>query len=291
MDYGSRGLSDTLAACASYKIQTVGAGMSLESASKPLFVERDGLRLAIVNFAENEWASATMEGAGANPYDIIKCSHLIKSAAKQSDHVLVVIHGGHEHYNLPSPRMVKEYRFFAESGASAVISHHSHIISGYEIYGGVPIFYGLGNFLFTRKKKLKSWYSGLCVSLYFLPGQQVSFKLSPVTQSRDDFSVYMPVNGEQSVILSDVERLSTIISDSALLRDHWDRFVASIGRQYLSLRNPLNTKRFRLGFRVLRKLGLDSIFLCKEDLSELLNYVRCESHADLLIEALTNELN
>ena len=38
----------------------------------------------------------------------------IKTAKANHDKVICVIHGGHEHYNLPSPRMQKQNRFYAK---------------------------------------------------------------------------------------------------------------------------------------------------------------------------------
>jgi len=57
--------------------------------------------------------------------------------------------------------MVKQYRFYAENGADAIVGHHTHCIGGYEIYKDVPIIYSLGNFLFTLPSKREEWYSGL----------------------------------------------------------------------------------------------------------------------------------
>ena len=62
----------------------------------------------------------------------------------------MIVHGGHECYNLPSPRMQKQYLFYADQGADIVVGHHTHCISGYEVYKGVPIYYSLGNFCLPR---------------------------------------------------------------------------------------------------------------------------------------------
>lgn len=290
MDYGVKGFSDSLAACVNYDLQIVGAGMCLDLASKPLFIESGECRLAIVNFAENEWASADIEEPGANPYDLIECSKQITRASEQSDHVLVVIHGGHEYYNLPSPRMKKDYRFFAESGASAVISHHSHTISGFEIYGGVPIFYGLGNFLFTRKSSYASWYSGLCLRLSFPPRDRVEFEIFPVTQSLNDYSIRLANDTERSTVLSQIDQLNTVIADDLILKKYWDEFVLSRSRYYLNMANPLNTTWFQLGFRVLHKLGLEALLLHDKDALRLLNTIRCESHIDIFKASLRSRL-
>lgn len=290
MDYGWQGLSDTLAACARGELLTVGAGANLADASQPLFVEQGGCRLAVVNFAENEWASADIDSPGANPYDLIDCARQIKSAAQQADHVLVVIHGGHEHHNLPSPRMVKEYRFFAESGASAIIAHHTHRISGYEVYDGVPIFYGLGNFLFTKPSRYPSWYSGLCVRLLFARQQPVDFEIFPVIQSQDDFKVDLARDTQRAMLLSEVAELSAVIDNDVALQQQWEAFVRDKQRNYVNLLNPIHIAQLRFFYLGLRKLGLEGLFWNREYLRRALNAVRCESHADLLKAALRRAL-
>lgn len=52
------------------------------------------------------------------------------------------MHGGHEHYQLPSLRMQETYRFFIDAGADVVVNHHQHCFSGYEIYNNKYIFMG-----------------------------------------------------------------------------------------------------------------------------------------------------
>lgn len=47
--------------------------------------------------------------------------------------------------------MQEIYRFFVDIGADAVINHHQHCYSGYEVYKEKPIFYGLGNFCILIK--------------------------------------------------------------------------------------------------------------------------------------------
>jgi len=147
LDYGEQGLNTTLEACKRNNIAAAGVGKDLKDAAKFIIIEKEDYRIAIVNFCENEWSIASDETPGANPLDIIENIRQIKKARTEADFVIVIIHGGNEYYNLPSPRIVKQYRFFAENGADAIISHHTHCVSGYEVYNKVPIFYGLGNML------------------------------------------------------------------------------------------------------------------------------------------------
>ena len=70
--------------------------------------------------------------------------------------------------------MMETYRFFIEVGADAVVNHHQHCFSGYEIYKNKPIFYGLGNFSFDGIGSGDRWSSGYIVTLNF-SGTEVEF--------------------------------------------------------------------------------------------------------------------
>src|SRR5690625_263587 len=183
LDYDEAGVADTLAFCLENKIEPIGAGMNSKEASKTLYVNSKKGKIAFVNFAENEWSSATESTAGANPMDIIDNTNQINQAKSQADFVVVIIHGGHEYYNLPSPRMQKQYRFYAEQGADIIVGHHTHCINGNEIYKNTPIYYSLGNFLFTKSNSHDDWYSGLILEVNINKSKLTS-KVHPVKQAK-----------------------------------------------------------------------------------------------------------
>lgn len=58
LDYGTKGLTDTFESLKRNKIDYIGAGNNINEASQPLTLEKDGMRIAILNFCENEWSIA-----------------------------------------------------------------------------------------------------------------------------------------------------------------------------------------------------------------------------------------
>jgi poly-gamma-glutamate capsule biosynthesis protein CapA/YwtB (metallophosphatase superfamily) len=63
----------------------------------------------------------------------------------------------------------------ADAGANAVIGHHTHIISGHEVYKEAPIFYSLGNFCFDWEGlRNLPWNKGMIVRLGFEKGKKIS---------------------------------------------------------------------------------------------------------------------
>lgn len=189
MDHGVAGLYRTYKALEENNISWVGSGMNFKEASKICYRKIGNTRFAIINTAENEWATTEDESPGCNPLDPVNVFNQVSEAKGQADHIIVVAHGGHEHFELPSPRMKKLYRFFVDAGADAVISHHTHIVSGYEIYNGKPIFYSLGNFCFDWPgMQGKPWNYGMIVRLVF-ENNKISFEMNFIEQCNAEAGV------------------------------------------------------------------------------------------------------
>jgi poly-gamma-glutamate capsule biosynthesis protein CapA/YwtB (metallophosphatase superfamily) len=289
MDYGERGLSDTLESCKKHNIQTVGAGMNLEKAKQPARVSINGKNISIVNFAENEWASAEENSPGASPMNIIDNITQIKNEKKFSDFVIVIVHGGHMFYHYPSPNMQKQYRFYAENGADLVVCHHSHCISGYELYNNVPIYYGLGNFLFTKDSKFNSWYTGLVLQAFISVEGELTTHLIPTRMEKESFKISRPTKSENDQILSEISRISNIIVNCSLLKQQWEVFINSKHNSLLNRWAPTSNIPSVFIKSLLNRLGVN--FLRKKNAAYYLNFLRCEAHYDLSIEVLKRYIN
>lgn len=282
-DYGPEGVLDTLRVCHNEGIDTIGAGKDLKQASSIIYKEIKGLRFAFINCCEHEFSIATDSTPGSNPLNPISQFYSISQAKKNSDRVIVIVHGGHEHYQLPSPRMQEVYRFFVDAGADAVINHHQHCYSGYEMYNSRPIIYGIGNFCFdiipTRVDTI--WNKGYMVELEF--GEQVTFKLYPYTQCGEIPSVKLLTNGAFD---SDLTKLNKIISSHEMLARETENYYNSCIDSELSILEPYRG-------RVLMKLfhfGLLPKCIKKSKISSILNRVDCESHRDRMIYSLKKKI-
>ena len=141
MDFGWPGAQDTYRALAQNSIEWVGSGPTIDQASRPLIKQCGDAKVAVLNLTENEWSTTHDARPGCNPINYPRALKTINEARENADFVIVILHGGHEHYELPSPRMKQQFRFMIDAGADAVIGHHTHVISGFEIYRGKPVFY------------------------------------------------------------------------------------------------------------------------------------------------------
>lgn len=282
-DYDEQGVLDTIAFCESNKIKAIGAGTNLEEASQTTVLATQEGTIALINIAENEWASANNSSAGANGMSLIKDIRKIQQARKENDFVFVIVHGGHEYYNLPSPRMQEQYRFYAEQGADLVVGHHTHCVSGNEVHNGTPIYYSLGNFLFTMNSPQEDWYTGLVLEVEIKDGL-ITTKLHPVKQNKINFGLSLLKNESKKEVLQRVEAYRDIIADKGKLADVWHNFIQSRKKQYLNYWSPKAYIQSRYISAIFNRLGISLVNT--KGLSLYSNLMRCEAHHDLSKEVI-----
>jgi hypothetical protein len=287
MDYGAEGLHKTLGCCSAAGFDVVGVGNNLSEAASILYLETDGKKLAVINCCEHEFSIATDTHPGSNPLNPIRQFHQIRETKANADYVMVIVHGGHEHFQLPSPRMQETYRFFIEAGADAVINHHQHCYSGYEVYNGKPIFYGLGNFCFDdRALRNSTWNQGYMVKMDFYD-ENVGFTLYPYTQCNNVVAVNLLTAEERGIFDKRLSELNEIIGNESLLKEKVQGYYERCAKGELAILEPYRGKVFSK----LYDLGLLPRFVNGEKLSSMLNHIYCESHRDKLIDTLIKKNN
>lgn len=264
------------------KIDYVGAGRNLAEAAKILYKEVNGLRIAIVNVCEQEWSIATETTSGSNPVNPLVQYYQIQEAKTNSDFVIVLHHGGIEHYRLPSPELKVLHRFFIDAGADAVINHHQHCFSGYEVYHDRPIFYGLGNFIFDDSSKTNStWNYGYMVELNLnSTKRKVSFKLHPYEQCNGFVGIKMRTDID--AFEHEVSDLNRIIADDELLKKSWRDYAVRTEAFYSPAIIPFKSR----AIKKLISMHLLPVSLSKYQLRYLYDVVRCDSHRTRFIEYL-----
>ena len=277
LDYGAQALKDTISVLDEKQILHVGAGQSLDDASKVLYLDDGAQVVAIVNFCENEFSIAGDNSAGASPLSIVKNYHQIQEAKESADRVVVIIHGGHELYQLPSPRMKELFHFFVEIGADAVINHHQHCYSGYEVYRGKPIFYGLGNLCFDVASRRNSiWSYGFFVMLSM--EEEIVFEVVPYNQGLSFPGVKLLDRDGIKSFVKEVERLNDIIKDDKELKNCFGEFI--------ELKRP--EMYYRLSHyrgRIMRYLFHHHVLKFKPGLRwalKISNLIDCDSQRDLI---------
>lgn len=279
LDQGEHCCIDTINRLNEADIRTVGAGSNLTEAGTILYLHKEGETIGIINCCEHEFTIATETSAGANPLNPVQQYYKILEAKQKADYVLVIVHGGHEHFQLPSPRMKEIYRFFIDAGADAVVNHHQHCFSGYEIYKDNPIFYGLGNFCFDNNSTEHSiWNEGYMVMLEFR-NSKISFNIIPYLQNDKNIGVkVLPSNSYKEKLY----QLNSIISNKDLLLNKYNEFLHNGTSLFDYIIEPYQGKLFtRLFYK-----RLVPRFFNQHKKTILQNFVECESHRDKFINYL-----
>lgn len=286
-DYGKKGLEDTLNVCSENNIDTIGAGLSLSGAQQIYYFNASDKRISIINFAENEWANANRDHGGANSLDLIDNLKLIEEAKTKSDYTMVIVHGGHEQFSYPSPRMVKQYRFFIERGADIVINHHQHCVNGYEEYLGKHIFYGLGNFVFPTETNNKKWFYGLLLKIQFSSEIRIEvFPYHQLLEKDHNYKIILLEGTEKQKFLEELDALSSVIKSEEMLIQKWREYIKLNKKRILYFGFPLG----RFG-KLLYKLNIYDKLINKNFYVYLSNQIRCEAHHDVIDQLLKDQIN
>ena len=274
-DFGSTSIRKSLDAIASREMRYVGAGMDLQSAQAPLVMDVRGKKLAIINCCEHEFSIASEAKAGCNPLNPVDQSFEIKRLRGDADYIMVIVHGGTEFCQVPSPRMKKLFRFFVDEGADVVINHHQHCYSGFETYNGKTIVYGTGNFCFDWKgKKQSSWNDGYIAQIVFDDEGNQQLNVIPYRQCDEKVGVFPLASGEElEMFQNEVNRLNAIISDDKQLSEEYTKWIDS---HEVNSRMALSIYSSRI-FRALCNRGLLPPFITKNRMVLLYDHINCES--------------
>jgi poly-gamma-glutamate synthesis protein (capsule biosynthesis protein) len=175
-DAGPEGVNDTVRHARAAGLATAGAGADLAAAQAPALFTAGDTTVGVLSYncvgPRESWAASQKAGAayvkvlthyeldsatpGGPPtvYTFVApesqraMERQIGALREQVDVVVVAMHKGIGH----TPAVLADYetplaRAAVDAGADLVIAHHAHIMRGVEIYRGVPIFHGLGNFV------------------------------------------------------------------------------------------------------------------------------------------------
>ncbi len=279
MDQDSQGLMNTMDQLKSVGSSFVGAGRNMEEASNPLIVEKEGMKIGIYACAENEFSIAGDTVPGANPFDPLESLDHISNLKGQCDFIIVLYHGGKEHYRYPSPGLQKVCRKIASKGADLIICQHSHCVGAFERYSGSMIVYGQGNFLFDRRNN-EYWNSGLLVKATF--GEEMSVEFIPVSKNGNGVTLPDPRLSES--ILSEFHDRSEKIKTPGFIDKEYEKYCLENGLFYLSSIAGLG--------RIARKIDrmtngiITGRIFSRSKLNMMQNFIECETHRELVLRYL-----
>ena len=236
MDAGEYGIKCTLEEAKNFGAQTIGAGMNIEEARKPVILnEAGGIGMFGVGY-QRACRKADTDKPGCYSWsDLDAIQQTIDDIKKTCRWCIVVAHAGEEFTPLPSPYTRERYHKYLEMGADIVVAHHPHVPMNYETVGDKIIFYSLGNFIFDTDYQRSQFNTdiGLLIKLNF---------------TEDEFS-YEPMGlkilrGPEHVVKGDLPRIFVDVQEEEynLLAPLSAKMLIAATKRQMTYLNPARFK-------------------------------------------------
>lgn len=286
LDQGWDGLQSTREICEKNGVETFGAGRNIKEARQIRVCEIGGRRIGFLGVAEHEFSIATESTGGANPLDMIDFVRYVNFHRQDYDYLIVLYHGGNEHYPYPSPRLMNECRFMVEQGANLVVCQHSHVPGCYEKYQNGYIVYGQGNLIFDYlPSNNPEWNRGFLVKLSLDDDGTVNVNYLPYIQCDEQVGLRRMNANQEAEFMARLEERSEAILQPSFVQKKWQEFCED--RKYSAIGGLMWG-----GSRILSRLNRNGL-LSKTILREhhrliISNLIRCEAHRDVLETLLLN---
>ncbi|HNZ83658.1 MAG TPA: CapA family protein [Candidatus Pacearchaeota archaeon] len=183
MNFKEKGLQDTLDSLESKGILHIGAGNNQDQANTPIFIERKGIKFALLDYTDRDVLdinyAAQGDNPGVNPMDFDLLEKGIYQAKGKADFIIVFIHSGTEYVQEANKRQIEFAHKAIDLGAELVVGSHPHVVQNAEIYKGKYIFYSLGNFSFDQMWS-QDTRNGLVAKFCFSEKELKNIELVPI---------------------------------------------------------------------------------------------------------------
>lgn len=148
VDCGRRGVLETLEALRAAGVAAIGAGANRPLAHEPAILQSGRLCVGLLGYYWNQRTAATddLPGSAMDPPEAL--AQDIAALRAKVDRIVVTFHWGVPYQREPWSESRAKARLAINLGADAVVGHHPHVISAFEVHRGRPIFYSVGNFAF-----------------------------------------------------------------------------------------------------------------------------------------------
>lgn len=284
LDQGEQGLRNTEIILNNNNIQYIGAGENISKASKPHIKDNNGIQIGFYACAEHEFTIATDKSSGANPFDPLESLDHIEQLKAKCDYVIVLYHGGKEHYRYPSPYLQKVCRKMVQKGADLVICQHSHCVGTFEHYEDSTIIYGQGNFIFNYRDN-EFWNTSLLIKINI--SNKFSVDYIPIV--RTDVGVTLATGQDAEDILNGFTKRSKEIMREGFIERRYQIFAEENIQSYLRTLSGYGKWLSRIDRRIFKGSLIKRMYNQKRLLA-IQNYVECEAHRELMLQGIKGEI-
>ncbi|MBN1536714.1 MAG: CapA family protein [Anaerolineales bacterium] len=203
-DCGDRAFFDTLDNLKRVGIISVGAGKNEQEALQPAVMTVNGVRFGFVALSQLEQGGvfATEEKAGVAQLNSENIAFAIDAAKQLADVVIFMPHWGPEEVSAPNWLQRNLAHEIVKAGADAVVGNHTHVVQGVQEIAGIPVYYGLGNFVFDQWQR--DHQQAVILKLMFRGSTYIGYEYIP-TRVEKNGTVHIAEAEEAAEILERIE--------------------------------------------------------------------------------------
>jgi poly-gamma-glutamate synthesis protein (capsule biosynthesis protein) len=133
----------------------------------------------------------------------------IEEAHLVSDVVIALPHWGSEDNFVPNWNQREQAQQLVAAGADLVVGNHTHVVQAIQEIDGIPVFYGLGNFVFDQG--LRPNRQGVILLVKFEGSKYIGYELIP-THVDPDGRVHIADPEEAAEILENIKNSSQVLN-------------------------------------------------------------------------------
>lgn len=152
LDYGTNGVMRTIRHLDERNIAHTGvfADSTDYRANNPLFIDRNGMRIALLNYTYGTNVISAGDGIIVNRIDTTAIRDDIRRAAR-ADCIIAFMHWGEEYSRKNSNAQRRLAAFMRTNGVPVIIGSHPHVVQPCECSDSSVTFYSLGNFISNQR--------------------------------------------------------------------------------------------------------------------------------------------
>jgi poly-gamma-glutamate capsule biosynthesis protein CapA/YwtB (metallophosphatase superfamily) len=152
LDYGRKGLADTLAAARAAHFPVLGIGANAAVAWSPYIVTVKGVKIAFLGVSQvaelaSSWVATSTRSGEAHAINLRRTLAAVRAAKKAANVVVVIMHWGTEGQACPDANQLALAPKLARAGANIIVGSHAHVLQGSGWLGRTFVAYGMANFL------------------------------------------------------------------------------------------------------------------------------------------------
>ena len=284
-DFGTIGWNSTKKLLGQFGIPYIGAGDNYDEANAYKIVECEGRKVGFYACAEHEFSIVSNYGAGANAFCGYRNLMAIKTLKENADFVIVLYHGGKEHYAYPTPNQQIVCHEMIESGANLVVCQHSHCIGCKEEYQDGTIVYGQGNFIFDGSNET-CWKTSLIVEVTL--GEKIFINYIPI-EKKGNVICELDGGRRERILNEFISRSNEILSEHAV-REIYEKYLEGTAVDYLYTCAGWNKLIRGIDKYILKRRLIKGYFNVKKK-TILLGMIQCETHREIIESYLRKEIN